>query len=89
MAEKFADADAGSRPQPPPLAIDLNVEIKTEKDAMGSVADKIAKNIAAQGRSKVIDLTAWREGREIAREAGLDDDRLRRPPPAVRDLPPW
>ena len=43
---------------------------------MGSVADKIAKKIAAQGRSKVIDLAAWREGKEIAREAGLDDDRL-------------
>ena len=45
---------------------------KTEKHAMGSVADKIAKKIAAQGRSKVIDLAAWREGKEIAREAGLD-----------------
>ena len=43
---------------------------------MGSVADKIARKIAAQGRSKVIDLAAWREGEEIARDAGLDDDRL-------------
>jgi hypothetical protein len=57
------------------LAIDPGAE-KTEKHAMGSVADKIAKKIAAQGRSKVIDLAAWREGKEIACEAGLDDDRL-------------
>ncbi len=57
------------------MAIDPGAE-KTEKHAMGSVADKIAKKIAAQGRSKVIDLAAWREGKEIAREAGLDDDRL-------------
>ncbi len=59
------------------MAIDPGA-VTTEKDAMGSVADKIAKKIAAQGRSKVIDLAAWREGREIAREAGLDDDRLAR-----------
>ena len=57
------------------MAIDPSAE-KTEKHAMGSVADKIAKKIAAQGRSKVIDLAAWREGKEMAREAGLDDDRL-------------
>ncbi|MCH8239410.1 MAG: hypothetical protein IIB62_05015 [Proteobacteria bacterium] len=43
---------------------------------MGSVANKIARKIAAQGRSKVIDLAAWREGKEIVREAGLDDDRV-------------
>ena len=57
------------------MAIDPGA-VTTEKDAMGSVADKITKKIAAQGRSKVIDLAAWREGKEVAREAGLDDDRL-------------
>jgi hypothetical protein len=43
---------------------------------VGSVANKIAKRIAAQGRSKVIDLAAWREGKEIARETRLDADYL-------------
>jgi hypothetical protein len=62
-------------PALPMLAIDLEVE-KIEKNAMGSVADKIAQKIAARGRSKVVDLTAWREGKEIAHEAGLEDDRL-------------
>ena len=47
-----------------------------EKHAMGSVADKITKKIIAQSRSKVIDLAAWREGKEISHENGLDDDRL-------------
>jgi hypothetical protein len=40
---------------------------------MGSVANKIAKTIAALGRSNVVDLAAWREGREVVQEAGLDD----------------
>ncbi len=44
---------------------------------MGSVANKIAKRIAAQGRSKVVDLAAWREGKEIAHESGLDTDYLK------------
>lgn len=60
---------------PSSFAIDPGAD-KPEKDPMGSVANKIAKKIAAQGRSKVIDLAAWREGKEIVREAGLDDDRV-------------
>ena len=38
---------------------------------MGSVADKIAKKIAASRGSKVVDLANWQEGRKMALEAGL------------------
>ena len=57
------------------FAIDPGAE-KPEKHAMGSVANKIARKIAAQGRAKVIDLAAWREGKELARELNFGDDRL-------------
>jgi hypothetical protein len=39
---------------------------------MGSVADKIARKVATQIRSNVIDLSEFRAGRELAREAGLN-----------------
>jgi len=45
LAKKFADADVGSRF----LAIDLSVE-KLEKDAMGSVADKICRQDREKNR---------------------------------------
>ncbi len=38
---------------------------------MGSVADKMAKKIAASRGSKVVDLANWQEGRKMAFEAGL------------------
>ncbi len=38
---------------------------------MGSVADKMAKKIAASRGSKVVDLASWREGRKMALDAGL------------------
>ncbi|MCY4396399.1 MAG: hypothetical protein OXC10_14825 [Rhodospirillaceae bacterium] len=38
---------------------------------MGSVADKMAKKIAASRGSKVVDLASWRESRKMALEAGL------------------
>ena len=38
---------------------------------MGSVADKMAKKIAAARGSKVVDLANWREGRKMALDAGL------------------
>lgn len=41
---------------------------------MGSVANKIAKKVRSSGKSKVVDLAGWREGRELALEAGLGDD---------------
>ena len=41
---------------------------------MGSIANKIAKKLKSAGKSKVVDLAAWREGRELALEAGLCDD---------------
>ena len=41
---------------------------------MGSVANKIAKKLKSSAKSKVVDLAAWREGRELALEAGLCDD---------------
>ena len=41
---------------------------------MGSVADKIAKRIISSGRSKVVDLAAWKEGKEMVRNAGIGDD---------------
>ena len=41
---------------------------------MGSVADKIAKKILSFRGSKVVDLAAWREGREMALEAGFGDE---------------
>jgi hypothetical protein len=44
---------------------------------MGSVADKIARKVAVQIRSNVIDLSAFRVGRERAQEAGLDGNRMR------------
>lgn len=44
---------------------------------MGSVADKIARKIAAQLRAKVIDLSGFRAGRELARETGLDGSRFK------------
>ena len=47
---------------------------------MGSVADKIAKKIVSSGRSKVVDLASWREGRKMALEAGFGEDGL-----ALRD----
>ena len=47
---------------------------------MGSVADKIAKKIVSSGRSKVVDLAGWREGRKMALEAGFGEDGL-----ALRD----
>ena len=40
---------------------------------MGSIANKIAKKLKSAGKSKVVDLTAWREGRELALESGLCD----------------
>ena len=43
---------------------------------MGSVADKIAKKILSGRESKVVDLAGWREGREMALEAGFGDDGL-------------
>ena len=45
---------------------------------MGSVADKIAKKIISSGRSKVVNLAGWQEGRKMALEAGLGDDGLTR-----------
>ncbi|WP_247886779.1 plasmid pRiA4b ORF-3 family protein [Azospirillum sp. SYSU D00513] len=44
---------------------------------MGSVADKIARKVATQIRSNVIDLCEFRAGRELAHEAGLDGSRFR------------
>ena len=41
---------------------------------MGSVADKIAKKMLSSRGSKVVDLVSWREGREMALEAGLGDE---------------
>lgn len=41
---------------------------------MGSVANKIAKKLKSSAKSKVVDLPTWREGRELALEAGLGDD---------------
>ncbi|MYE00727.1 MAG: hypothetical protein F4Y03_05525 [Alphaproteobacteria bacterium] len=41
---------------------------------MGSVADKIAKKIVSSRGSKVVDLASWREGREMALEAGFGDE---------------
>ena len=38
---------------------------------MGSVADRIARNIVASRKSKVVDLAGWREGKATAREAGF------------------
>ncbi|MXY66276.1 MAG: hypothetical protein F4206_01140 [Gammaproteobacteria bacterium] len=40
---------------------------------MGSVADRIAKRINSFRGSKVADLAGWREGREMAAEAGFGD----------------
>ena len=44
---------------------------------MGSVADKIARKVAAQLRSKVIDVSEFRAGRELARDAGFDGSRFK------------
>ena len=44
---------------------------------MGSVADKIARKVATQIRSNVIDLSAFRASRERAVEAGLDGSRFK------------
>lgn len=44
---------------------------------MGSVADKIARKVATQIRSNVIDLSAFRASRERALEAGLDGSRFK------------
>ncbi len=52
---------------------------------MGSVADKIARKVALQARSKVIDLSEFREGRAIAREAGIDGSRFKELVEAGRD----
>ncbi len=41
---------------------------------MGSVANKIAKKLKSSRKSKVVDLAAWREGREMALETGLVGD---------------
>ena len=41
---------------------------------MGSVADKIAKKVLSARGSKVVDLAAWQEGRELALEAGFGGD---------------
>ena len=41
------------------------------KNAMGSVADKIAKKIISSRGSKVVDLAGWQEGRKMALEAGF------------------
>ncbi len=41
---------------------------------MGSVANKIAKKLKSSRKSKVVDLAAWREGRELALETGLVGD---------------
>ena len=38
---------------------------------MGSVADKIAKKVLSSRGAKVVDLAGWREGREMALEAGI------------------
>lgn len=44
---------------------------------MGSVADKIARKVASQIRSNVIDLSEFRASRERAVEAGLDGSRFK------------
>ncbi|MGQ9372165.1 hypothetical protein [Azospirillum sp. ST 5-10] len=44
---------------------------------MGSVADKIARKVATQIRSNVIDPSAFRASRELAVEAGLDGGRFK------------
>ena len=41
---------------------------------MGSVANKIAKMLKSSRKSKVVDLAAWRQGRELALETGLVGD---------------
>ena len=51
---------------------------RSREPRMGSVADKIAKKITMQIRSNVIDLSSYRAGRELANEAGLDTDRVRK-----------
>ena len=51
---------------------------RSREPRMGSVADKIAKKITMQIRSNVIDLSSYRAGRELAHEAGLDTDRVRK-----------
>ena len=51
---------------------------RSREPRMGSVADKIAKKITMQIRSNVIDLSSYRAGRELAHEAGLDNDRVRK-----------
>ena len=38
---------------------------------MGSVANKIAKKILSARGSKVVDLTSWQEGKQLATEAGF------------------
>ena len=41
---------------------------------MGSVADKIARNMVSSRGSKAVDLASWREAREMALEAGFGAD---------------
>jgi hypothetical protein len=44
---------------------------------MGSIADKIARKVAVQIRSNVINLAEFWASRELAREASLDGSRMR------------
>ena len=41
---------------------------------MGTVADRIAKRLVSFRTSKTTDLSGWREGRAMAREAGFGED---------------
>jgi hypothetical protein len=51
--------------------------VSCKEGHMGTTSDKIAKNVAAQVRSQVIDLSGYRAGREIVHEAFLDIDRVK------------
>ena len=48
------------------------------KHTMGSVANKIAKKITTSGKSKVVKLASWREGRKMVLEARVTDDAINR-----------
>jgi hypothetical protein len=45
---------------------------------MGTIADRIARNIAAQARAPVVDLAAHRSARHLFKEAEIDRDGFER-----------